>query len=582
LTYATGFWVYDHQLLTRGKPLTVDRNFFYRDGEVYPITGTTYMSSDVHRQFLFEPNPAVWDRDFRAMKAAGVNLVRTGIWTGWKKFMPEAGKVNEAALRALDAFLLTAHSYDIPVIFTLLAFLPETWGAQNAYLDPRAVEAQAQFVSAFGQRYREVDDLIWDLINEPSFCSPKHLWSCRPNYDQYEKAAWQKWLKERYPSPDEETRAAVLQELWRTTSESTLDLPKLQDFDSPNIFDDRRPLKTLDYRLFAQDMFARWVRAMTSAIRNNGNQKQLITVGQDEAGNADSPSPHFFAAAVDFTCMHNWWANDDLVWDSVTAKSPAKASLIEETGIMFYEKLDGSAWRTELEARNLLERKLAISFAVQGAGYVEWIWNANCYMNSDNEAPIGFHRADGTAKPELESFLRMTKFLSAQRAALHAREAEQVLMLIPHSHMFSPRNFATEATRKCVRAMFYHCRVPLRAVSEYALAEIDPTAKLIIVPAPSVLTQKCWEALVAHAARGVTVVISGVFDADEHWLPVASRYASIFDRAAGTEPVSESESILIGTTNHLVRYEGEKMQRIEKAAMKTKGPAQVLVRSHGA
>lgn len=582
LTYTTGFWVYDHQLLTRGRPLTVDRNFFYRDGDVYPITGTTYMASDVHRQFLFEPNPAVWDRDFRAMKSAGVNLVRTGIWTGWKKFMPEAGKVNEAALCSLDAFLLTAHQYDIPVIFTFFAFLPETWGGKNAYLDPQALQAQGRFVSAFAQRYREVDDLIWDLINEPSFCSPKHLWSCRPNYDDYEKAAWQKWLRERYDAANDEERATRLQELWRTTGEAALDLPRLEDFEGVNIFDDRRPLKTLDYRLFAQEMFAGWVRAMTEAIRKSGNRKQLITVGQDEAGNADSPSPHFFAGVVDFTCMHNWWANDDLVWDSVLAKSPAKASLIEETGIMFYEKMDGSAWRTEGQARNLLERKLAISFAVQGAGFVQWIWNANCYLNSDNEAAIGFHRADQTAKPELESFLKITKFLSAHRDAFRGREDEGVLMLIPHSQMFSPRNFATEITRKCVRAMFYHCRTPLRAVSEHLLAETNSTGKLIIVPAPRVLTEKCWGALVAQAARGATIVISGVIDADEHWLSNGSRSVRVFGFSPDTGTVSASESILIGTADHAVRYEGEKIQRIEKAVMEAKGPARVLVQAHGA
>lgn len=582
LTYTTGFWVFDQKLLTRGKPLTTDKNSFYRDGEVFPVTGTTYMASDVHRQFLFEPNPFVWDQDFRAMKAAGVNLVRTGIWTGWKKFMPEAGKVNEAALRALDAFLLTAHKWDIPLIFTLFAFLPETWGAKNAYLDPQAVRAQTQFASAFAQRYRDVDDLIWDLINEPSFCSPKHLWSCRPNYDEHEKAAWQQWLKERYPYADEEARAGALQQLWRTTSdESTLDLPRLEDFDSPNILDERRPLKTLDYRLFAQEMFARWVRAMTAAIKNNGNQRQLITVGQDEGGLGDSPNPHFFADTVDFTCMHNWWANDDLVWDSVMAKTPGKASLIEETGIMFYEKLDGSAWRTEEEARNLLERKLAISFAAQGAGFVQWIWNANCYMNSDNEAAIGLYRADQTAKPELDSFLKITKFIAAHRDALRGREDEAVLMLIPHSQMFAPRSFATEVTRRCVRAMFYHCRVPLRTVSEYKLAE-DITAKVIIVPAPRLLTEKCWQALVAHADRGATVVISGALDADEHLMSVASRYQRVFGLAADTAPVSESESILIGNREYLARYEGEKIQRIEKALVKTKGPARVMVQRHGA
>ena len=155
ITHTNGFWIYDEALLARGKALTVDKHFFYRDGRVFPVTGTTYMASDKHRRFLFEPNPSVWDNDFRAMKEAGVNMVRTGIWTGWKKYMPEPGKVDEAVLRAFDAFLLTAHKYDIPVIFTFFAFLPETWGGENAYLDPRAVKAQQQFISAFTERCRQ-------------------------------------------------------------------------------------------------------------------------------------------------------------------------------------------------------------------------------------------------------------------------------------------------------------------------------------------------------------------------------------------------------------------------------------------
>ena len=48
------------------------------------------------------------------MKDAGVNMVRTGIWTGWKKYMPVPGKIDEEVLRAFDAFLLTAHKHDIP------------------------------------------------------------------------------------------------------------------------------------------------------------------------------------------------------------------------------------------------------------------------------------------------------------------------------------------------------------------------------------------------------------------------------------------------------------------------------------
>jgi hypothetical protein len=55
---------------------------------------------------------------------------------------------------------------------------------------------------------------------------------------------------------------------------------------------------------------------------------------------------------------------------------------------------------------------------------------------------------------------------------LKERVPEPVAMLIPHSHMFLPRSFATEATRRCVRAMYYyHCGVPMQAVSEYKVPE---------------------------------------------------------------------------------------------------------------
>ncbi len=545
LTHSTGFWIYDEALMRRGKPLTVDKDFFYRDGEVFPITGTTYMASDVHRRFLFESNAFVWDNDFRQMKEAGVNMIRTGIWTGWKKYMPEVGKVDEAALRAFDAFLLTAHKYDIPVIFTFFAFLPETWGGENAYLDPRSVKAQQQFISAFTERCRSVDDVMWDFINEPSFCSPRFLWNCRPNYDAHEREAWKRWLRDRYPAATDEEHASRLQQLWRTAGDDVLELPRLVDFESTHLIDERMPLKTLDYRLFAQDMFIGWVRQMTTAARSNGNAKQLITVGQDEAGLGDSPNIQFFSRETDFTSLHNWWNNDDLVWDSVLGKTPAKLSLMEETGVMFYEKSDGgAAWRSEEEVSRLLERKLAISFAAGGAGFIEWIWNTNPFMNSTNEVGIGFHRVDGSAKPELEPFLAIAKFMAQHGRRLRERVAEPVAMVIPHSQMFSPRSFAHEATRRCVRAMYYHCGVPMQAVSEYTLAEYAGQAKLIVVPSPRVLTQKCWDSLLGEARRGATIAISGAIDADEHWLPVER--TSLFGVPVETVSVAESEAIVIG------------------------------------
>ena len=582
LRYTTGFWMYDAALIAGARPLTVDRYWFYRDGEVFPVTGTTYMASDVHRQFLFEPNPHVWDNDFREMKAAGVNMVRTGLWNSWKKYMPEVGKVSEGVLRAMDAFILTARKYDIPVIFTFFAFIPEPWGAINSYLDPKALAAQKEFIWAFSGRYSKVDDLIWDFINEPSFGSAKHVWSCRPNYDEHEQKAWREWLTKRYPAANDEERAATLQQVWRTTNDDPFDLPRLIDFEGPNIFDARTPLKTLDYRLFAQDMFILWVKHMTEPIRRNGNAKQLITVGQDENGLGDSPNPQFFSDSVNFLSLHNWWNNDDLVWDSVLSKVADKANLVEETGIMFYEKTGGEAWRSDEDARDLLERKMAISFAAGGAGFIQWIWNTNPYMDITNEAAIGFYRVAGTAKPELEPFLDIAAFMKEHAHRFRDREDEQVLMVIPHSQMFVPRSLAVEATRKSIRAMYYHCRVPSAAVSEYTISRVKSLPRLIIVPAARVLTESCWQALLSAAQRGATVAITGVIDEDEHWRRVER--AKRFGWSATTNPVLDSEVIRIGLREMVLRFEGDKLQRIEKAVVtddRSRVGSRVLVARHG-
>lgn len=579
VSHTTGFWVLDRKLLGGGKPFTVDENYLLRDGKPYVVTGTTYMISDVHRKFLFEPNPYIWDRDFAEMKQAGINMVRTGIWTAWRNYMLDVGALNEPALRALDAFILTARKYDIPVIFTFFAFIPELWGGENPYLDPRSVNAQKEFVTAFAHRYSEVNDVIWDLINEPSFCSPKHLWSCRPNYDQHEMAAWQKWLKQRYQDTSDDERIAELQEVYRATADELATLPSLEDFSNANIFNENRPIKVIDYRLFAQETFPLWVREMSAAIRSNGNARQLITVGQDEGGTYESPSSQFFCDAVDFTCLHNWWLNDDLVWDNVVTKAPGKPNLVEETGVMFYEKLDGSAWRTEEEARNLLERKLAISLGIGGAGFIEWIWNTNPFMKSDNEAAIGLFRVDGTAKPELQPVIDYAKFFAAHRHLMNGREAEEVVMVIPHSFMFSTRNFATEATRKCVRAMYYHCNKPMSAVSEYRLSSLKHVPKLVVLPSPRTINEEAWTMLLELANKGATVMLTGAFDADDHWIP-RPRLAQLGIKAA-TKPVTQEEFLIIDGVEHQLSFRGEKIQRIEKGSVESESTPSVKMLKHG-
>ena len=549
LRYETGFWVRGENLLSAGAPLTVTRDTFVQDGKTRIITGTSYMASDVHRKFLFDPNPKVWDEDFGAMKRSGVNMVRTGIWTAWRHYMLDPGVPDEAALRAIEAFVLTARRHEIPLIFTFFAFLPEAWNGENPYLDPRSVSAQKEFLVAIAGRLGMVNDIIWDLINEPSFCSKKHLWYCRPNYDRFEEAAWKTWLKN-----------GRLRE--QGAEDHDQPVPLIEDFAEMRIVGDHRPVAATDYRLFAQEMFREWVVQMTAAIRTNGNPHQRITVGQDEGGTYERPGPHFFGDAVDFTCLHNWWMNDDLLWDCVVTKTEGKPNLVEETGVMFAEAPDGTAWRSEEEVSALLERKLAVSIGSGGAGFIEWIWNSNTYMKSDNEAAIGLHRSDGTAKPEFFAFARYARFFAEHGHLLGDGLPADVVMVIPHSQMFSSRNLATEATRRAVRALAYHCDVIPAAVSEYTIGTLGRIPRLLLVPNPVVLTRQCWGEILALEQKGCTVLLTGTFDRDARWVPV-DRSVELGFRP-DHRPVAQEEFLQLDGAEYRVSFRGDRMLRVEK------------------
>lgn len=78
----SGFWLKDKDLLKKSPKISISLDWLWKNEKAFPIVGTTYMSSDVHRKFLLEPNPFLWDKDFEMMEKAGINFVRNGLWTG--------------------------------------------------------------------------------------------------------------------------------------------------------------------------------------------------------------------------------------------------------------------------------------------------------------------------------------------------------------------------------------------------------------------------------------------------------------------------------------------------------------------
>ncbi len=470
-----GYWMRDEALLRDGPPLQAGGDWLRLDGKPRPIVGTTYMDGEAHRAFLLDPHPARWDEDFAAMARAGVNLVRTGIWSGWDTLMAEPGPVNGLALRALDAFLLTAAKHRIHVCFTFFAFQPPAFGGANPYLDPRALAGQRALLETVAARYRGCPWIHYDLINEPSY-GPRP-WSHRPFGDALEAAAWRAWLNARLGG-EAEGRAAFHE------AGDPFDLPTERDFAGAAVQDGRRPRKAAAFAEFAQGLVRDWAAHLRQALRAAaGAPPPLVTLGQDEGGLGTRPAPPFHGDAVDYTCMHNWWANDDLLYDSLAAKLPGRPMLVQETGVMRLEDVDGRPWRSAAESARLLERKLAHAFLGRGAGAVQWAWQVNPLMPLENEAAIGLWRPDGTAKPEYDVLRAFARF--AREAAPHLgnyRPAE-VGILVPHGRLFLGRPRALEGAQRLVRVLSERFGIVPRLLSDLRPADLAGL-RLLILPSP--------------------------------------------------------------------------------------------------
>lgn len=513
----TGFVVKDEKLVASAPRLDVTRDWLRKDGKAFPIIGTTYMASDVHRKFLFEPNPHVWDADFAAMQKRGINFVRTGLWTAWSRAMVDPGAIDEGALSALDAFVHAAARHGIVVCFNFFAFLPPSFTGDNPYLDPRAIEGQRELLTLFATRYRGNRWVHWDLINEPSYAPRAALWSTRAIGDEHEKRAWAAWVRAKHGDDPAKLRA-----LWHEPSGDPMSVPRPEDFTQAFVQVARRPRKVRDFQEFAQDVVAGWAARMRDILHVAGGSP-LVTLGQDEGGIHERPTQQLLAASLDYTAVHTWWKNDDLLWDGVTTKVPEKPSLHQETGLMRLEDVDGSPWRSPEIAARLLERKLAYAFAGRGTGVVEWAWNVNPYMPIDEEATIGLFRPDGTAKPELDPMVELGAFFRAAGPRLDDFEPDPVVLVVPHARAFLGRTNAIDATKIAVRALAERFGVVPTAISDLRLTpQRLASAKLVLVPSADVLDEGAAKALLDASRRGVKVLVTGPIEGDSYGLETPS------------------------------------------------------------
>jgi len=544
--YENGFWVEDPVALDSGPVLGVKGDFLTRDGAPFFPVGTNYFTTEENGwDFSRSRNAWAWEKDFDEMSRHGVSFVRTGVWMPNGRFIEAStGGVNERFLRNLEAFLHCAQKHNVAVNFTFFAFSPRSGNASsetgtdaplpNPYTDPGAVQAQLSYIQSVVGRFKNVPWLSYDLINEPSFSNPRHVFKGNyPNGDPTEIAAWRKWLQQKYNG-----NLAKLADAWSVIPEQlgsfeSVPLPSINDI-TYGRYKNAQQVRALDYGLFAQDMFSDWVKKMVASIRATGS-KQLIDVGQDEGGVTDRVLNQFYGGAgVSFTTNHTYWQDDALLWDSVVAKRPGVPNITGETGYQPVWAPDG-AWRyDEFTGLGLIERKWALGFAAGSTGAMQWDWA--------REPDFGMQRSDGSAKVWENMMRDLGEFAQKAAPSATALELPEVAIVLPQSNQLSVANpLALEAQQTAVRALYGYARSSAYAVGEYQI-DLLGSPKLIILPSPFGLTQTAWQAIEDKVRGGAVLLVTGPWDGDAH-MHATSRQDSV-GIAYTDDPLTAREPVM--------------------------------------
>ena len=266
--YHSGFWIRDEAYLRSGPQLSVNHDYFELDGRPLAVVGTTYMSSEVQRLFFEHPNVYVWNQDLAQIHDAGLNMIRTGWWTGWDKFCDENGQPYERTL-AHDGSLPDDRAQVRPAGAVQFLRLPAGCARRRecVILIPQAVRRQQTLISSVVARFHDVPYLAWDLINEPSIS--QHLWKTRPNGDpDRTRENGIDWLSERYPD------RAKLAALWNVPAGSvagTIALPTEDEFAPRGMYAGTNSLKVIRLLPFRAGV----VRAVGANHARNDSRHRL-------------------------------------------------------------------------------------------------------------------------------------------------------------------------------------------------------------------------------------------------------------------------------------------------------------------
>jgi len=230
---------------------------------------------------------------------------------------------------------------------------------------------------------------------------------------------------------------------------------------------------------------------------------------------------------------------------------------------------------TEEAVRDRVERMLALALATGSAGVLHYPWAPGRLGEAGHFA--GWVRADGTATPALDVVAEMAAFLERNRQRMEEPLPSPVAMVVPSSRLLSSPEQAALAIRRCIRTLVYRNAMPLRAIGEYSLRELE-SAQLMLLPSPRVLQQDAWETLLSRVEAGACLLVTGPFDRDRYWR--RQDRLTAFDLHVRTQPVAREEVLSLYGDPVRLHFGETKTEWVDKAVIEGY-PPQVMALKHG-
>lgn len=469
----------------QGLALGYEDNYFTADGHPAILFGTNQTG------VMFGPdyeNVLTWMEDYGRCRDYGLTVWRLLHISPYadpdfrKRGYQILDNPPEWLLRRMDAVFLLAQRYH-------LAPFPcwHDWTGGTAVSDEN-LRQQRAFVKVYGERYKHLSAMLWDVSNEA-----QTAYSPIPDLNRL----LGEFLKQKYGTD------AALQAAWE---DPAVGFATAKYEKPPQVWDSRR---ARDIELFRVEVASRWLGGNVSAMRETGDthpvsNEYYLLPGGDAFGARDT---------MTFANIHRYpdWTPGGLRY--YDRRMQGRGFVVGEFGRRHHPSMKngGWSWLPEPEVRNFFRRATFMGVGCGMASMSNWDWKdmRGCVF------PWGINYPNELVPKQVSrDFRNLAVFFRSFRPV---HRPEEVWYVIPDQFLLGGRQSELERRIQLSLDALCDTNIPFSVLRQYELPGLAANPpKAVVFPLPYVLSDAEVALLADFVRQGGTLYLSGdaSYDAD--------------------------------------------------------------------